>query len=73
MDSLPEAEVSISALPRSTILPRPVAKPSLTPLVPYIIPPVGKSGAFIYCIRPSTSISGSAKVATIPSMTSVKL
>ncbi len=52
--------VSISALPRITIRPRPVLNASITPLYPYMKPPVGKSGALIYSINPEISISRSS-------------
>ena len=55
--SRPVLVTSNSALPRITIRPLPVSNADFTPSVPYIIPPVGKSGAFTYSIRPSTSIS----------------
>ena len=71
--SLPVLVTSNSALPRITIRPRPVSKALLTPSVPYIIPPVGKSGAFTYSINPSISISLLSMYAMVPSMTSVRL
>ena len=38
---------SKDVLARITTFPLPVSKASLTPSYPYIIPPVGKSGAFM--------------------------
>ena len=72
MDSFPSTS-SISALPLSTILPLPVWKASFTPSYPWIVPPVGKSGAFTNSIKPSISIELFLMYSKVPLITSVKL
>ena len=67
------SSLSISALARITTRPRPVSYASLTPCMPYMYAPVGKSGALIYSMSPSVSISGLSMYAQHPSMTSLRL
>ena len=54
---LPFGMDSILVTPRTRILPRPVLYASSTPLVPRIIPPVGKSGPFTIGRSSSISVS----------------
>ena len=70
---LPEAVSSISVLERTTTLPLPVLYASLIPLLPMMIPWVGKSGPFTYSFSSSMVISGSSISANIPSTTSPRL
>ena len=74
----PLAMVSISVTARTLTLPRPVLYASSLPLVPRIIPPVGKSGAFTIERISSISVSLSSRILlsiifTIASTTSLKL
>ncbi len=73
MVSRPLAFVSTCSFPRSTTLPRPKCMAAFTPSMPYMIPPVGKSGALMYCIISSTVMSRFSIYATQPSITSERL
>ena len=57
---LPLSMVSVSVTARTLTLPRPVLYASSAPLVPSIIPPVGKSGALTISISSSISVSRSS-------------
>ena len=65
--------VSISVLALKITFPRPVFAASSTPCVPFIIPPVGKSGAGIIFKISSVLISGDSKIAIAAFIDSVRL
>ncbi len=64
---------SISATPRTTHLPRPVRYASRTPALPMMIPPVGKSGPGMICIRSCVDVPGSSMIRQVASQTSRRL
>ena len=64
---------SISDFARTTMRPRPVRYASATPMRPMMMPPVGKSGPGMYCMRSSTDMSGLSIMAQRASVTSPRL
>jgi hypothetical protein len=63
--SLPWLSGSLCARARTRMRPRPVSNASRMPVSPRIMPPVGKSGPFMWRIRPGTSMSGSSMKALV--------
>ena len=64
---------SIEVFERRVIFALPVAYAALIPALPIIIPPVGKSGPFIFSISSSSVQSGFLATSFTPSITSPRL